>query len=128
MLTRKDAALMQRLGINMVRVYSVNPDLDHDLCMSIFDAIGVYVAVDVSKPVFFLGRCIFNNYEVNSPLPGESINRHNPKESYNEQYLLRIFKVVECGFSLAFHCDHNNPLTMPSIQRVHQSRILHCRQ
>lgn len=58
MLTRKDAALMQRLGINMVRVYNVNPDLDHDLCMSIFDAIGVYVAVDVSKPVFFLGRCI----------------------------------------------------------------------
>lgn len=35
----RDAALMQRLGVNAVRVYNVSPDLNHDLCASIFNAV-----------------------------------------------------------------------------------------
>lgn len=35
----RDAALMQVLGINTIRVYNLNPDLDHDKCASIFNAV-----------------------------------------------------------------------------------------
>lgn len=43
-LTRKDdclrdAALMQMLGVNAIRVYNINPDLNHDECASIFNAV-----------------------------------------------------------------------------------------
>lgn len=52
----RDAALMQRLGrfntlrglgvalnntgVNAIRVYNVDPDLNHDLCASIFNEVG----------------------------------------------------------------------------------------
>lgn len=35
----RDAALMQRLGVNAIRVYNVDPDLNHDMCASIFNAV-----------------------------------------------------------------------------------------
>ncbi|KAI9724038.1 MAG: hypothetical protein M1812_000756 [Candelaria pacifica] len=74
----RDAALMQRLGVNTIRVYNLDPELDHDLCASIFNAVGIYMLLDV-----------------NSPLPGQSINRGDPGSSYNSDYLSRIFAVVE---------------------------------
>jgi 1,3-beta-glucanosyltransferase GAS3 len=69
---------MQRLGINTIRVYNLDPDLDHTECASIFNAAGIYMILDV-----------------NSPLPNESINRGAPWESYSSVYLERVFKVVE---------------------------------
>lgn len=36
---------MQTLNINAVHVSYVNPELDHDLCVSIFNGVGIYVAV-----------------------------------------------------------------------------------
>lgn len=33
--------------------------------------------------------------DVNSPLPGHHLNRYEPWNTYNEQYLENIFKVVE---------------------------------
>lgn len=74
----RDAALMQRLGVNAIRVYNVDPNLNHDMCMSIFNTVGIYVALDV-----------------NSPLPGESINRDEPWTTYTTSYLNRTFGVVE---------------------------------
>jgi len=76
----RDATLMQRLGMNAVRVYNLNPDLDHSACASIFNAAGIYMILDV-----------------NSPLPNQSLNRGSPWESYNSDYLTRVFEVVE-GF------------------------------
>ncbi|KAI9831718.1 MAG: hypothetical protein M1826_003049 [Phylliscum demangeonii] len=69
---------MQRLGLNTVRVYNLDPRLNHDLCASIFNRVGIYMLLDV-----------------NSPLAGESLNRGQPSESYNAEYLTRIFGVVE---------------------------------
>ena len=43
-----------------------------------FNAVGIYMLLDV-----------------NSPLPGESLNRGDPASSYNSDYLSRIFGVVE---------------------------------
>ena len=68
----RDAALMQDLGLNTIRVYNVDPDLNHDMCASIFNEVGIYMIVDV-----------------NSPLGGQSIDRSNPAGSYNTDYLNR---------------------------------------
>lgn len=74
----RDAALMQILGINTIRVYNLNPNINHDECASIFNAAGMYMLLDV-----------------NSPLPGESLTSWNPWESYYAEYLNRTFAVVE---------------------------------
>ncbi|KAK4162204.1 Glucanosyltransferase-domain-containing protein [Cladorrhinum sp. PSN259] len=74
----RDAALMQILGINTIRVYNLNPDINHDQCASIFNAAGMYMLLDV-----------------NSPLVGESLTSFNPWESYYSSYLNRTFAVVE---------------------------------
>jgi 1,3-beta-glucanosyltransferase GAS3 len=66
------------LQINTLRVYNLNPDVNHDECASIFNAAGIYMILDV-----------------NSPLPNQSLNRGAPWESYSEDYLARVFQVVE---------------------------------
>ncbi|OXV11618.1 hypothetical protein Egran_00622 [Elaphomyces granulatus] len=42
-----DAALMEELGANAIRVYHVDPNSDHDGCMEAFADAGVYVFVDL---------------------------------------------------------------------------------
>ncbi|KAH6848288.1 Glucanosyltransferase-domain-containing protein [Chaetomium sp. MPI-CAGE-AT-0009] len=74
----RDAALLQVLGVNTIRVYNVNPDVNHDECASIFNAAGMYMVLDV-----------------NSPLVGDSLTSWNPWESYYAAYLNRTFAVVE---------------------------------
>ena len=74
----RDAIMLQRLGVNTIRVYNVDPTFDHNDCASIFNAAGIYMILDV-----------------NGPGSGESINRDEPWTSYHEGYLTRIFGVVE---------------------------------
>jgi len=42
-----DAALMQTLGANTIRVYHVDPAANHDSCMSTFAAAGIYAWIDL---------------------------------------------------------------------------------
>lgn len=42
-----DAALMKELGANTIRVYHVDPNGDHDGCMSAFADAGIYLFVDL---------------------------------------------------------------------------------
>ncbi|KAK4039143.1 Glucanosyltransferase-domain-containing protein [Parachaetomium inaequale] len=74
----RDAALLQVMGVNTIRVYNVNPDVNHDKCASIFNAAGMYMVLDV-----------------NSPLVGDSLTSDKPWESYYAAYLNRTFAVVE---------------------------------
>jgi hypothetical protein len=74
----RDAIMLQKLGANTIRVYNVDPKLNHDDCASIFNAAGIYMVIDV-----------------NGPASGESINRAEPWTSYHKGYLNRIFGVVE---------------------------------
>lgn len=74
----RDIPLFQKLGINTLRVYSVNPDLDHNYCMSLLAMAGIYLILDV-----------------NSPLPNQHLNRYEPWKSYNLDYLEHVFKVVK---------------------------------
>lgn len=75
---KRDAALMQILGINTIRVYNLDPDINHDECASIFNAAGMYMMIDV-----------------NSPLVGEAITSFQPWTSYYAEYLNRTFAIVE---------------------------------
>ncbi|CAK7270448.1 Glycolipid anchored surface protein 4 precursor [Sporothrix epigloea] len=74
----RDAALMQILGINAIRVYNLDPDLNHDECASIFNAAGMYMMIDV-----------------NSPLVGQSLDGTAPWTTYTSAYLNRSFAIVE---------------------------------
>jgi hypothetical protein len=74
----RDAIMLQRLGVNTIRVYNVDPTFNHDDCASIFNSAGIYMILDV-----------------NGPFGGESINRAEPWTSYHKDYLTRIFGVVE---------------------------------
>lgn len=74
----RDIVLFQELGINTIRIYSINPDLDHDKCMSMLALAGIYVILDV-----------------NSPLQNQHLNRYEPWTTYNPEYLEHIFKVLE---------------------------------
>jgi len=74
----RDAAIMQGLGVNTIRVYNINPDTNHDKCMSIFNEVGIYVLLDV-----------------NTPLSGQSLESGNPSGSYTKSYLNHIFSVVD---------------------------------
>ena len=69
---------MQTLGVNTIRVYNVDPTLNHDDCVSIFNAVGIYMLLDV-----------------NSPLPNQSLDPGNLQTSYSSTYLEHIFGVVE---------------------------------
>ncbi|PGH14526.1 hypothetical protein AJ79_03019 [Helicocarpus griseus UAMH5409] len=74
----RDAALLQRLGVNTIRIYNLNPGLNHDLCVSIFNAAGIYLILDV-----------------NSPIAHESLNRVEPWTTYHKGYMERVFGVIE---------------------------------
>ncbi|ORY55075.1 Glucanosyltransferase-domain-containing protein [Pseudomassariella vexata] len=43
----RDADLMKTLGANTIRVYHVDPDADHDGCMSAFAEAGIYTMIDM---------------------------------------------------------------------------------
>jgi hypothetical protein len=72
----RDAAVLQRLGVNTIRVYNLDPTANHDECASIFNAAGIYMVLDVNSPF-------------------ESIHRDDPAPSYTLAYLSRVFAMVE---------------------------------
>ncbi|AGO11607.1 AaceriADL175Wp [[Ashbya] aceris (nom. inval.)] len=74
----RDIMLFQQLGINTIRIYSLNPDLNHDVCMTMLAAAGIYLLLDV-----------------NSPLQNQHLNRYEPWSSYSEPYLQHVFKLIE---------------------------------
>lgn len=69
---------MQRLGINTIRVYNLDPYINHDQCVSIFNMAGIYMIIDV-----------------NSPLADQSIDADDPGSTYYDGYLNRTFAVLD---------------------------------
>ncbi|KAJ9632151.1 1,3-beta-glucanosyltransferase [Taxawa tesnikishii (nom. ined.)] len=78
----RDIAEFKKLGINTIRVYTVDNSANHDTCMSALAAAGIYLALDVNTPKY-------------------SINRASPAESYNAVYLQSIFATMDAfaGYS-----------------------------
>ena len=75
-LCKRDVAKFKELGLNTIRVYSVDNTANHDECMAELADAGIYLALDVNTPDY-------------------SINRKDPKPSYNEVYLQSIFATVD---------------------------------
>jgi hypothetical protein len=69
-----DIPLMAKLRTNTIRVYAVDPTLDHTVCMNLLTQYGIYVFADLSEP-------------------GISINRDNP--SWDSQMLTRYTSVID---------------------------------
>ncbi|GCE98131.1 hypothetical protein ZYGM_001814 [Zygosaccharomyces mellis] len=74
----RDIFAFEELGINTVRIYQLNPELNHDECMTMLNNAGIYVILDV-----------------NSGNAGEHLNRADPEGTYNAHYLSRVFKFIE---------------------------------
>ncbi|ESZ96854.1 1,3-beta-glucanosyltransferase gel1 [Sclerotinia borealis F-4128] len=72
----RDIAKFKDLGINTVRVYSVDNSANHDDCMSALAAAGIYLVLDVNTPLY-------------------SLNRATPGVSYNSDYLQNIFATID---------------------------------
>ncbi|KAF9429828.1 1,3-beta-glucanosyltransferase gas1 [Podila epigama] len=53
---RRDFALMKDLGLNTVRVYEVDPNLNHDECMRILDEYGMYLLLDLAAATHSIVR------------------------------------------------------------------------
>jgi len=73
---KRDIVEFKKLGINTIRVYTVDNSANHDECMSALAAAGIYLALDVNTPKY-------------------SINRANPGPSYNAVYLQSIFATID---------------------------------
>lgn len=73
---KRDIAKFQELGVNTVRVYSVDNSKSHDECMQALADAGIYLVLDVNTPKY-------------------SLNRADPETSYNAVYLQNVFATVE---------------------------------
>ncbi|KAH7395957.1 glycoside hydrolase family 72 protein [Cadophora sp. MPI-SDFR-AT-0126] len=73
---KRDIAQFQKLGINTIRIYTVDNTANHDDCMSQLAAAGIYLVLDVNTPLY-------------------SLNRADPHPSYNSVYLQNIFATID---------------------------------
>jgi hypothetical protein len=102
----RDAALMQQLGVNTIRIYNLSPKLNHDECVSIFNAAGIYMILDVNSPLY----------------PGY-IDRTAPWTTYTKDYYTQVFGIIEAfkdyPNTLAFFAG-NEVINEDSVEQVPQ--------
>ncbi|OAT04107.1 glycolipid-anchored surface protein 5 [Blastomyces gilchristii SLH14081] len=72
---KRDIAKFKELGLNTIRIYTVDNSKDHDECMQALADAGIYLVLDVNTPKY-------------------SINRMEPEISYNDVYLQNVFATV----------------------------------
>jgi len=73
---KRDIAHFKDLGLNTIRVYTVDNTANHDECMQALDDAGIYLVVDVNTPQY-------------------SLNREDPHTSYNDVYLQSVFATMD---------------------------------
>ena len=73
---KRDIAEFTKLGINTVRVYTVDNTANHDACMRALEDAGIYLVLDVNTPFY-------------------SLNRADPNPSYNDVYLQNVFATID---------------------------------
>lgn len=73
---KRDIPVFKDLGINTIRVYTVDNSMDHTECMQMLSDAGIYLILDVNTP-------------------GASISRLNSACSYNADYLQSVFATID---------------------------------
>jgi 1,3-beta-glucanosyltransferase GAS5 len=76
---QRDIQYFKQLGINTVRVYTVDNSANHDDCMNLLANAGIYLALDVNTPAFSLNRA----------------DEASISQSYNAVYLQFIFSTID---------------------------------
>jgi hypothetical protein len=95
----RDIPYFKKLGVNTIRVYAVDNSQSHDECMNALADAGIYLVADVNS----------DNY---------SINRADPKASYNAAYLQSVFATIDSlanyTNTMAFFCGNEVINDQPS--------------
>jgi 1,3-beta-glucanosyltransferase GAS5 len=78
----RDIPVFKKLGLNTIRVYTVDNSANHDTCMAALADAGIYLALDVNNPKY-------------------SLNRDDVQVSYNADYLQSVFATIDAfaGYS-----------------------------
>ncbi|CAD6499447.1 BgTH12-03563 [Blumeria graminis f. sp. triticale] len=53
---KRDVPLLKELGVNVIRVYAIDPKADHKLCMKMLQDAGIYLIQDLSNPTSSINR------------------------------------------------------------------------
>ncbi|KAI5955075.1 PHR1 [Candida jiufengensis] len=53
---KRDVEYFKDLNTNCLRVYAIDPDLDHDECMEVLAEAGIYIVADLSQPLTSINR------------------------------------------------------------------------
>ncbi|KAI1390456.1 carbohydrate-binding module family 43 protein [Hypoxylon trugodes] len=53
---KRDVPLLEKLGVNTIRTYAIDPKADHSECMSMLDKAGIYVVADLGEPALSINR------------------------------------------------------------------------
>lgn len=72
----RDIPYFTQLGINTIRVYTIDNSASHDVCMEALQKAGIYLVLDTDNALY-------------------SLNRDDPKESYNSVYLQSVFATID---------------------------------
>ncbi|KAI1800441.1 carbohydrate-binding module family 43 protein [Daldinia bambusicola] len=52
----RDIPLLEKLGVNTIRTYAIDPKADHSACMSLLEKAGIYVVADLGEPALSINR------------------------------------------------------------------------
>lgn len=55
-LCKRDIPKFKSLGLNTIRIYSIDNTANHDACMSLLADAGIYVVFDVNTPKYSINR------------------------------------------------------------------------
>ena len=76
---RRDVANFQELGINTIRIYTIDNSKNHDEAMALLDQAGIYLALDANTPQYSLNRADLASLHA----------------SYNDVYLQSVFATID---------------------------------
>ncbi|CAK3794571.1 glycoside hydrolase family 72 [Lecanosticta acicola] len=76
---RRDVERFKELGINTIRIYTIDNSQNHDEAMQLLDDAGIYLALDANTPHYSLNRADLSSLHA----------------SYNQVYLQSVFATID---------------------------------
>ncbi|KAI8624713.1 family 72 glycoside hydrolase [Xylariaceae sp. FL1651] len=53
---KRDIPILEKLGVNTIRTYAIDPSADHSACMKMLEDAGIYVIADLGEPALSINR------------------------------------------------------------------------